>query len=163
MVYLCMDNESVSATRTIHSPADAVFAVLADPTRHAGIDGTGWVTEALDTGPIVNTGQIFQMAMYHPDHPDGGYETVNEIIALRAPCVISWRTGYIDQRTGRLEFGGWWWRYHLTLVEAHRTDVTLTYDWSDVGPGPREHLNFPPFPADHLDNSLRHLSDMLAG
>jgi len=36
--------------------------------------------------------------------------------------------------------------------------VTLTYDWSEVGPSPRRRMEFPPFAPDHLDNSLRHLA-----
>ena len=40
--------------------------------------------------------------------------------------------------------------------------MTLTYDWSAVGPEVREYLQFPPFGQDHLDNSLQHLSDLLA-
>jgi len=39
--------------------------------------------------------------------------------------------------------------------------VTLTYDWSAVGPEVREYLQFPPFEPDHLDNSLQHLSDLV--
>jgi hypothetical protein len=40
--------------------------------------------------------------------------------------------------------------------------VTLTYDWSAVGPEVREYLQFPPFAQDHLDNSAQHLSDPVA-
>jgi hypothetical protein len=37
-----VDQENVSATLTIAVPAATAFAVLADPTSHAAIDGTGW-------------------------------------------------------------------------------------------------------------------------
>jgi hypothetical protein len=40
--------------------------------------------------------------------------------------------------------------------------VTLTYDWSAVPSHIREYLQFPPFAPDHLDNSLQHLSDLVA-
>lgn len=40
-----VDQDNVSATLTVAAPADRVFAVLADPTTHAAIDGTGWVQE----------------------------------------------------------------------------------------------------------------------
>jgi uncharacterized protein YndB with AHSA1/START domain len=70
-----MADDSVSATRSIHAPAEAVFAVLADPTRHAAIDGTGWVCETVDSKPLTASGQIFRMSMYHADHPDGSYQT----------------------------------------------------------------------------------------
>ncbi|MGH3409255.1 MAG: hypothetical protein ACRDRJ_43200 [Streptosporangiaceae bacterium] len=38
----------MSATLTVAVPAAQVFAVLADPTTHSAIDGTGWVQEAVD-------------------------------------------------------------------------------------------------------------------
>ena len=40
--------------------------------------------------------------------------------------------------------------------------MTLTYDWSAVPPQVREYIQFPPFGQDHLDNSLQHLSDLVA-
>jgi hypothetical protein len=40
--------------------------------------------------------------------------------------------------------------------------VRLTYDWSAVPPQIREYIRFPPFGKDHLDNSLQHLSDLVA-
>ncbi len=155
-------DEHVSATTTISAGAEAVFAVLADPTRHAGIDGTGWVTDSVDTEPLTRPGQTFTMAMYHPDHPNGSYETVNEVLVLEPPTAISRRTGYVEESTGQLEFGGWLWRYDLTELGTDETGVELTYDWSAVGPGPREYLDFPPFAPDHLANSLSHLAALVA-
>jgi hypothetical protein len=43
-----MTNETVSAITTIKAPAEAVFAVLAEPSNHPAIDGTDWVRESLD-------------------------------------------------------------------------------------------------------------------
>ena len=40
--------------------------------------------------------------------------------------------------------------------------MTLTYDWSAVPPHIRENIQFPPFEQAHLDNSLQHLSDLVA-
>jgi hypothetical protein len=60
-----------------------------------------------------------------------------------------------------LSFGGWIWRYDLEAIGSSRTTVTLTYDWSAVGPQVREHLQFPPFAQDHLDSSLQHLSALV--
>lgn len=140
MVYTNMSEESVSATTEIPASAEAVFAILTDPSRHAGIDGTGWVVNAVGARSLSSQGQIFRMTMYHPDHPNGSYETANEIIAFEQAAVISWRTGYIDQATGGLKFGGWWWRYDLAPVGPRQTEVALSYDWSAVGPGPREYL-----------------------
>jgi hypothetical protein len=68
----------------------------------------------------------------------------------------------MSQETGELEFGGWIWRYDLTQLGPGETKVILSYDWSAVGPIPRQHIQFPPFPADHLDNSLSHLAAIVA-
>jgi hypothetical protein len=69
-----MTNENISSTITISAPAETVFDVLADPSTHEAIDGTGWVRESLDGKPLTETGQIFRMCMYHDNHPDKYYE-----------------------------------------------------------------------------------------
>jgi hypothetical protein len=132
-----MTEESVSATTTISTSAETVFAVLADPSRHAAIDGTGRVRDSLDGQRLTGAGQIFRVAMYHENHPDGSYEMANQILAFEPPRVISWQPGYVSQATGRLEFGGWVWRYDLTRLGPDETKVTPSYDWSAVGAGSR--------------------------
>ena len=66
-----MTDEVLTATTTIKASVETIFAVLADPTKHAAIAGTGRVREPLDKEPINAPGQIFRMAMYHPNHPNG--------------------------------------------------------------------------------------------
>jgi uncharacterized protein YndB with AHSA1/START domain len=154
-------DDSASATIVIDAPAEAVFAVLADPARHAAIDGTGWVREPLDSSPLTAAGQIFRMAMYHPNHPDGDYQMHNRVQSFDPPRTISWEPGY-DAGDGTLSFGGWVWRYDLTPAGPSATTVTLTYDWSAVPEPVREHIGFPPFPLEHLDNSLAHLAELVA-
>ncbi|MCE7002391.1 polyketide cyclase [Kibdelosporangium philippinense] len=151
-------SEHVSATLTLDAPATAVFAVLADPTTHAAIDGTGWVQRPADRAPLTQAGQLFRMDMYHADHPGGDYQVVNKVDVLDAPRAISWLTGY-DEGNGP-EFGGWIWRYDLAPLGPSATEVTLTYDWSAVPPNIREYIQFPPFSPDHLGNSLRHLAKL---
>jgi uncharacterized protein YndB with AHSA1/START domain len=154
--------ENVSATLTIAVSAARVFAVLADPTTHGSIDGTGWVQEPVDRAPLTEVGQIFRMDMYHPDHPDGDYQTANEVQVLDPPRAIGWRTGYDPKGDGHLEFGGWFWRYDLAPLGPSETEVTLTYDWSAVPQSIREYLQFPPFGPEHLTNSLHHLAELAA-
>ena len=155
-----MDDDRVSATTTIHAPVEGVFAVLADPTKHAAIDGTGWVCEALDSKPVIAGGQVFRMRMYHPNHPDGNYEIANQVLVFDPPHTISWKPGYeIDD--GTLGFGGWVWRYDLTRAGPSETEVILTYDWAAVAEDVRQRIGFPPFPPDHLSNSLAHLAALV--
>src|SRR5436309_3867975 len=124
-----MPDDRVSTTKVINAPAEAIFAVLADPAKHAAIDGTGWVRETLDSTPLTAAGQIFRMSMYHPNHPDGSYQMANRVQKFEPPGTISWEPGY-DACDGALRFGCWTWRYGLTPAGASDTPVTLSYDWS---------------------------------
>lgn len=155
-----MADETVTATTIISAPAEAIFAVLADPARHAAIDGTGWVREPLDSQPLTVAGQVFRMAMYHPSIPDGTYQMANRVQVLDPPHAISWEPGQ-DTGDGSPRFGGWVWRYDLDPAGPSGTRVTLSYDWSAVPDSLRQHIGFPPFPPDHLSNSLAHLAGLV--
>ena len=139
-----MADDSVNATTVINASAIAIFAVLADPAKHAAIDGTGWVRETLDGKPLTHAGEIFRMSMYHPNHPNGEYQMANRVQVFDPPSTIAWEPGY-DAGDGTLSFGGWTWRYDLTPAGPSTTRVTLAYDWSAVPDSIREHIGFPPF------------------
>jgi uncharacterized protein YndB with AHSA1/START domain len=155
-----MADESLSATTTINAPVEVIFAILADPAQHPAIDGTGWVCEPLESKPLEAAGQIFRMSMYHPNHPDGNYEMANRVQLFDPPNAISWVPGQ-DVGDGSLTFGGWIWRYDLTPAGPSESKVTLSYDWSAVPDTLRQHIGFPPFPPDHLSNSLAHLAELV--
>ncbi len=97
--------------------------------------------------------------MYHENHPDGAYQMANRVQVFDPPSAISWEPGY-NAGDGSLRFGGWTWRYDLAPDGPGKTRVTLTYDWSAVPESLREHIGFPPFRPDHLDNSLAHLAEL---
>jgi hypothetical protein len=152
--------ETLIVTATVDAPPAAVFTVLADPTTHQHIDGTGWVREPLDDGrPLTAVGQVFRIAMYHDQHPDQHYEMANQVTELEPDRVIAWAPGGLDG-DGRVELGGWTWRYDLEPVGAEQTGVTLTYDWSNATAEIRKTIVFPPFPVSHLHNSLANLGKL---
>jgi len=157
-----MTNDTTSATLTIPASAEAVFAILADPTTHESIDGTGWVRESVDGACLTGAGQIFRIAMYHDNHPSKSYEMANKVIVFERPQAIAWQPGQDVAGDGNLSFGGWIWRYDIRDIGPSVAHVTLTYDWSAVPPELREHIQFPPFDGAHLENSLQHLSDLAA-
>ena len=95
-----METERVTASTTIEAAPEAVFAVLADPSAHADIDGTGWVRESLDDDRITAAGQVFRMAMYHPNHPDKDYKIANRVEVFDAPRAIAWQPGRSRSRPG---------------------------------------------------------------
>ncbi|WP_328609615.1 polyketide cyclase [Amycolatopsis sp. NBC_00345] len=155
-----MAEENLSATLTVAASAARVFAVLADPAAHAAIDGTGWVREPVERAPLAEVGQLFRMTMYHTRHPDGDYQVVNKVQVFDPARAIGWLTGS-EKADGRLEFGGWFWRYDLAPVGPSETAVTLSYDWSEVPPVVRERIQFPPFGPGHLADSLHHLAGLV--
>src|ERR1700722_14519872 len=112
-----MTNESLTATVTIKAPAETVFAIIADPASHAAIDGTGWVRESRDGNNQLSTAeQVFRIAIYHPNHPNGNYEMANKIVVFDPPFAIAWKPGQDLAGTGELEFGGGVWGYELTGI-----------------------------------------------
>ena len=164
---MAMTNDFLAATTTVDAPVQTVFDVLADPTTHAAIDGTGWVGRPRSDKPLTGSGQIFRMAMYHENHPDQHYETANRVEVFEPPRAVAWKTGSAPGRPtslgaadDELTYGGWIWRYDLAPIDDDRTDVTLTYDWSAVPSEVRELIGFPMFEPSHLDNSLRHLAGL---
>lgn len=167
-----MTSDVIRATKTIKASAEIIFAVLADPTKHPAIAGgtsaapLARVREPLDREPISAPGQIFGMAMFHPDHPNGDYEIANQVTVFERPRAIAWKPGY-DAGGGTLGFGGWIWRYDLIALGPSETEVTLSYDWSSVPDPVRQHVGFPPFSAkppfwrDDLGQSLTHLAELV--
>jgi hypothetical protein len=156
-----MEAEQRTASIAIDAAPERVFEVLADPSSHAAIDGTGWVRGAQDDERITAAGQVFHMAMYHENHPDKDYRMANRVEVFDEPRAIGWKPGTESPETGELSFGGWTWRYDLEATGPSRSNVTLTYDWSAVPAYIREYIHFPPFAQSHLDNSLQHLSDLV--
>jgi uncharacterized protein YndB with AHSA1/START domain len=159
-----MTDETLSATTIINAPAEVIFAVLADPAKHAAIDGTGWVREPLASQRLTEPGQVFRMAMHHDNAPGGHYRVANRVQVLDPPRAISWEPG-MDTSDGTPQIVGHVWRYDLAPAGPAATEVTLSYDWSAV-PGslrPRLPFQFPPFTPDHLANSLDHLAELVTG
>lgn len=158
--------QQLVVTTTIDAPLEVIFDVLADPSAHAAIDGTGWVREPVDGEHLRSLGQIFRMAMYHDNHPDKDYEMANKVVVYDPPRAIAWEPGQevsargflMDAPKGeKFVFGGWIWRYDLRPVGPSETEVRLTYDWSGV-PSDRRDIEFPPFPRSHLTDSLSNLA-----
>jgi hypothetical protein len=154
-----MTDEILKSTCAVDAPVDTVFDVLADPTTHQAIDGTGWVRESLDRKRLTEVGQVFRMAMYHDNYGGMHYEIANRVEVFQPPHAIAWLPGQ-GADDANLDFGGWIWRYDLRPIGDDRTEVTLTYDWSGVPPDIREDIGFPPFDRQHLDNSLKHLAGL---
>src|SRR5206468_7351445 len=116
----------------------------------------------VDSQPLTAAGQVFRMAMYHANHPDGNYLMANRVQVFEPPRAISWEPGQ-ETGDGSLRFGGWVWRYDLAPAGPSGTKVTLSYDWSAVGDEVRQRIQCPPFSPGHLDSSATGASRFLTG
>jgi hypothetical protein len=112
----------VTASTTIEAALEAVFGVLADPSAHADIDGTDWVRGSLDGDRITAPGQVFRMAMYHPNHPDKDYRIANLVEVFDEPRAIAWKPGTESPETDTRRAD----RHHHGHIVVHRDVVSGT-------------------------------------
>ena len=115
-----------SATRVIDAPAAEIFALLADPSRHAETDNSGMVVSADTDAKLEKVGDIFVMNM---TKEDGDYQTRNEVFAFQENKVIGWQN--LANLTADVEVGAKW-LYELASEGSDKTSVTLTYDRSEI-------------------------------
>ncbi len=113
------DAKVVSHTRTIPAPAGDIFELLADPRRHHEIDGSDMVQAARVGGPErLSMGAKFGMDMKFGPIP---YRITNEVVTFEEGREIAWR-----------HFGHHVWRYELTPVDEHTTEVTERFEWGEA-------------------------------
>jgi uncharacterized protein YndB with AHSA1/START domain len=106
---------SIARTRIVSASPEAVFDLLADPSKHALIDGSGTVKGSRANAPQrLSMGATFGMDM----KLGVPYPIQNTVVEFEADRLIAWR-----------HVGGHRWRYQLEPVDGG-TKVTETFDWS---------------------------------
>lgn len=149
------DQKSLTVSREINASADAIFDVLTLPQRHAEIDGSAMIVSDDRTQRIQAVGDTFTMNM-HAESQGGDYQMENHVIAYVPNKVVGWAPGKAGEGPG-----GWTWVWTLEPQGPGSTDVTLTYDWSDVTD--KELLAvFPAVPETALEESLNRLAAAVA-
>ncbi len=110
--------------RVIAAPPERIFALVANPSRHQDIDGSGTVRDATDLPEQVALGATFGMNMSF----GRSYTMVSTVIEYEPDRRIAWQsrppTGFL-----RHLFGGRIWRYVLEPVEGG-TKVSESWDIS---------------------------------
>ncbi len=111
-----MSERQVSVTRVINAPAQAIFDVLADPAKHALIDGSDSVQGSRNGNPE----RLSQGARFAMDMKIGlPYRIQNTVVEFEDGKRIAWQ-----------HFGKHVWRYVLEPAEGG-TKVTETFDWAN--------------------------------
>ncbi|MCC5949023.1 MAG: SRPBCC family protein [Nitriliruptoraceae bacterium] len=106
----------VSATRVIAADRQALFDIVADPSKHPVIDGSGTVTAARPDGLPERLAMDTRFGM---DMKQGAaYKITNTVVEFEEGERLAWR-----------HFSGHRWRYEFRDVEGG-TEVTETFDWS---------------------------------
>lgn len=116
-------------TLVVPAKPGRIFDLLATPYRLPEIDPDSIVSDD-NASPVTAEGQIFTMNMV----TRGGveptqYQTEHHVDAFKHNRLIGWRVVPVDG-----DPGGWSWRFELTPLEGKkkRTEVALTYDWSQT-------------------------------
>jgi hypothetical protein len=100
--------------RFVAADPQAIFDLLADPSKHPLIDGSGTVRGCNDDLPDrLELGSKFSMSM----KMGVPYKMTNEVVEFEEPAQIAW-----------CHLGGHIWRYRLRSVEGG-TEVTEEFDW----------------------------------
>ncbi|MGZ4681291.1 MAG: SRPBCC family protein [Acidimicrobiales bacterium] len=115
------ERDVVTVERVIPAPAEAIFDLLADPSRHREIDGSGTVRDAKAGSQRLELGDTFGMSM----KMGLPYSMVSTVIEFDENRRIAWQT------TGPTAIGkhvgGRIWRYELEPVDGG-TKVSESWD-----------------------------------
>ncbi|MBV8933894.1 MAG: SRPBCC family protein [Kutzneria sp.] len=111
-----MTLRQVSVTRTVPARAEEIFDLLADPRKHALIDGSGTVLKCAADAPV----RLAKGARFAMDMRVGlPYKITNTVVEFEEGRLIAWR-----------HFGGHRWRWRLRPLGEDGTEVTETFDWT---------------------------------
>jgi hypothetical protein len=119
------DVAPVSVSRRIPAAPEEIFAVLADPSRHLEIDGSGMLRGAIDAVPISGLGDVFAMKMHHDAF--GDYEMNNTVVEYEPDRLIVWEPARRDVEDDQWHYR---WGYELVPAEDGVTLVTESFDLS---------------------------------
>lgn len=108
-----MPSDVVTVERVIPAPAEKVFALLADPSRHQDIDGSGTVRDAQGGSERLVLGSEFGMSMKWLVP----YAMKSKVIEYDENRRIAWQTLAAYPVVGSF-VAGRIWRYELEPVEG---------------------------------------------
>jgi uncharacterized protein YndB with AHSA1/START domain len=130
-------SECTTVERLINARPEPIFDMLADPHRHAEIDGSKTVHRVKSGGNRLALGDKFVMGMRYGIR----YSTVSEIVEFEENRLIAWQTYSTIGWLARFG-GGRIWRYELQPADGG-TLVRETWDITHEAPRSRKGLSKP--------------------
>jgi uncharacterized protein YndB with AHSA1/START domain len=109
----------VSASREIVAAPGQIFELIADPARQPRWDGNDNLASAPAGQRVRGAGDVFTMTLTR-----GGVRE-NHVVEFEEGRRMAWKPAEVGQAPP-----GHLWRWELEPVEASRTRVTHTYDWT---------------------------------
>jgi uncharacterized protein YndB with AHSA1/START domain len=107
-------HRTVSVERLIDAPAEGIFDVLADPSRHCEIDGSGTLVKMTSSQTRLALGSTFSMRV----RIGVTYPTNNRVLEFEESRLIEWA-----------HWQGQRWRYELEPQDDGGTLVRETFNW----------------------------------
>ena len=111
----------VTATREISAGAQQIFELIADPAQQPRWDGNDNLAEAQAGQRVHGVGDVFTMTL------TGGQVRENHVVEFEDGRRIAWRPAEQGQAVP-----GHLWRWELEPTDASTTQVTHTYDWTQL-------------------------------
>lgn len=131
-----MSDSTIQVSRTVAVGPEALFALLASPSRHIELDGAGMLrgTEGKET-PVRGVGDQFVMNM--TNSALGDYQMRNTVVAYEHNRTLGWAPELYPPEdyahlVGDMQARGHTYTWHLEPAGAGHTTVTQVYDWSEV-------------------------------
>src|ERR1700753_3506464 len=107
----------VSRTVDVAAPAAELYAMAADPRRHAELDGSGTVQGNIKVPDVIVEGSKFSTSMKMKGFP---YPLTSAMTALKPKELVEWRPPF-----------GHRWRWTFEELSPTSTRVTETFDYRD--------------------------------
>jgi hypothetical protein len=111
--------QQVSRSVDVAAPAAELYAMAADPRRHAELDGSGTVRDNIKMPSEVVEGCKFSTSMKMLGVP---YRVTSTMTVLKPNELVEWRHPF-----------GHRWRWTFEELSPTSTRVTETFDYRDAG------------------------------
>ena len=114
-------DQIVSSSRDIAANAAAIFELIADPAQQPRWDGNDNLARAAAGQRVRAVGDAFVTTL------TSGMTRENHVVEFEEGRLIAWRPSEVGKPPP-----GHLWRWELEPLDAARTRVTHTYDWTDL-------------------------------